>query len=209
MTKAQIFNLALGALLLQRTIVNTETDQSNECSVLNTHWDVALDKTLADLDLDATSTQAVLALNHDFTEDEDPEITLWDYAYTYPDDCVKFRRIQSEVTTDNRYTHIKKRTQIFDDVKVIFSNEIDAIAEYITNEVPLSTLSADTGMAIAYRLAHLSAPLIVGKGATELRKEIWGKYLVAKAEAQENDIVENFSFEEDDISSEFVAVRTS
>lgn len=208
-TKAQIFNLALGALLLERQITNTETDRSNECAVLNTHYATALGQTLEDMDLDSTSTQAVLAVAHDFTEDEDPDITLWDYAYTYPSDCVHFRRIQSEVVTDNRYTHIKKRTQIYGGVKVILSNEIDAIAEYITNEVPLSSLNSHAGIAIAYRLALLSAPLIVGKGAKALRDDIDKKYIVAKAEAQEQDKNENMAFEEEEITSEFVAERLS
>lgn len=201
-TKAQIFNLALGAMLLSRRIINTDTETSNENAVLNTHYDVAFQATLEDLDLDSTSTQATLALL-----EEDPT-DHWLYAYAYPSDCVFLRRIQSSAKTDCRSTHIEKRTAIHNGAKVIFTDQEDAVVEYISKNIPLSSLSATVGLAIAYRLAMLSAPLVTGKGAAKLVADIQAKYLIAKMEAQEQDRRENFNFEDDDVSSEFVAART-
>ena len=202
-TKAQIFNLALGALLLSRRIIDTDTETSNENTVLNTHYDTAFRATLEDLDLDGTASQKVLALI-----EEDP-IEFWKYAYTYPSDCLFLRRIQSSAVIDTRATHIPKRVAIHEGAKVIFTNQEDAIIEYISTDVPLSALTATTGLAIAYRLAMLSAPLITGKGAAKLVADIQAKYLIAKAEAQEQDRRENFNFNEDNVDSEFVAARTS
>ncbi len=202
-TKAQIFNLALGALLLSRRIIDTDTETSNENTVLNTHYDTAFRATLEDLDLDGTASQKVLALI-----EEDP-IEFWKYAYTYPSDCLFLRRIQSSAVIDTRATHIPKRVAIHKGDKVIFTNQEDAIIEYISTDVPLSALTATTGLAIAYRLAMLSAPLITGKGAAKLVADIQAKYLIAKAEAQEQDRRENFNFNEDNVDSEFVAARTS
>ena len=200
-TKAKIFNLALGALLLQKKISDPETDTSNENKVLGTHYDVAFQSTLEDLDLDSTSTEEVLALVA-----TDPN-TLWLYAYLYPANCAFFRRIQSVSEVDNRTTHISKRVSMYQGQKVIFTNEEDAIAEFIPHDISLTHLSANVGLAIAYRLAFLSSPLIVGKGALKLRESIKQDYLLAKGEAQEKDKRENFSFNDESIDSEFVEAR--
>lgn len=202
-SKAEIFNLALSALLLSRQIVDTDNDKSNECKVLNTHWKAALGATLQDLDLDSTSTPVTLEV---ITTDPND---LWKYAYKYPTNCAHLRRLQSCVDIDNRYTHITKRVAVHAGQKVILTNEDQAIAEIISTDVPLSSLSAQAGLALAYKLAVLSAPLITGKGAAKLRAEIQKEYLLAKAEAQEQDRLENANFTPDDIASEFVAERTS
>jgi hypothetical protein len=202
-SKAKIFNLALGALLLQRQVIDPETDKSNEAKVLLTYYDIAFRSTLEDLDLDSTSTQADLELI-----EEDPTDS-WGYAYKYPSDCAFFRRIQSSATVDNRTTHIPKRVAIHEGKKVIFTDQIEAIAEYISFDVPLASLSATAGLAIAYRLAILSAPLVTGKGAQKLMEMIEKKYVTTKAEAQKQDREENFSFNDDTVDSEFVETRMS
>ncbi len=108
---------------------------------------------------------------------------------------------------DNRSTHIAKRVGIFEGQKVIFCNEVDAVAEMIPYDVPLSALSANAGLAVAYRLAIMSAPLATGKGAQKLISDIEKKYITAKAEAQAQDERENFVFVDERISSEFVESR--
>lgn len=204
LTKAKIFNLALGALLLQRRIIDTATDQSNECNVLNTHWEMALDTALEDMDLDSTSTTGTLALIEEDPNDD------WNFAYGYPLDCVLFRRIRSLAGSapDNVSSHIPKLIQLHDGQKVIFTDEVEAIGEWITNDVPITSLSSLAGMVIAYKLASLSCPLIVGKGASKLRQEIDAKYVIYKAEALEHDRRENHNFNEAVVDSEFVAART-
>lgn len=202
-SKAKIFNLALGALLLQRRVTDADTDPSNEAKVLLTHYDVALNATLEDLDLDSTSTEEILELI-----EADPNDN-WLYAYKYPTNCAFLRRLQSPVLTDNRTTHIPRRVAIHNGVKVIFTDKEEAVAEYVSYDVPLNSLSATAGLAIAYRLAMLSAPLITGKGAKALIDSIEKKYIATKAEAQEQDRRENFNFVDDDIASEFVEARTT
>jgi hypothetical protein len=76
-------------------------------------------------------------------------------------------------------------------------------------DVPLSILSANAGLAVAYKLAMLSAPLIVGKGADRLMKTIQANYVMAKASAQEKGALENYSAQSDALQSEFVSARTS
>jgi len=207
-TKAQIYNLALGALLLQRRITDTETDTSNECRVLNTHWDAAFALSLQDMDLDSTSTQVTLELLEDMSESVDAT-KQWNYGYQYPTDCMFLRRIQSGAVTDNRYTHIAKRVQIYMGERMIMTNQVEAVAEYISNEISVEHLSAPAGMAVAYKLASMAAPLATGKGAAKLISSIEQKYILSKAEAQSLDQRENVVFHDPATESEFVAERTS
>jgi hypothetical protein len=200
-TKPKIYNLALSSLLLAKEVVDVDTDKSNEVRVLNIHYDIALESTLKDLDLDSLSTPITLELIEELTEGP------WKFAYKYPSTCAFFRRIKSQAVTDTNRTHISKRVAMHNGQKVIFTNEEEAVAECIPNNIPLVALSSMAGMALAYQLAYLSAPLIVGKGAKALRDSLLQAYVVAKAEAQEDDARENFNYESDDIRSEFVAAR--
>lgn len=200
-TKEKIYNLALSSLLLAKEVANTDTDTSNEVRVLNTHWDTAFQSTLQDLDLDSLSTPITLELIAQLTEGP------WAYVYKYPNNCIFLRRIQSNVKTDTRRTHIAKITGVYQGQKAIFTNEYQAIIECIPKDVPLAALTPMAAMAIAYMLAFLAAPLITGKGADKLRDKLQQNYQMAKTKAQETDGQENFNYESDDVRSEFVAAR--
>lgn len=201
-TKASIFNLALNALLLQRRIVDADTDSSNEAKVLRTNWDVAFWSTLEDLDLDSTSVQETLALVATDPNDD------WGYAYKYPVKCAFFRRILSGEIVDNRTTHIPKIVRIYNGERAIFTNEAEAVGEFISADMNPNLLSAQAGMAVALRLARMSSPLITGKGAQKLMESLEKQYIIAKTEAQEQDRRENFNYVDEAIESEFVEART-
>ena len=203
-TQAGIYNLALSALLLGKEVTNVSTDKSNEVRVFNIHWDTALNSTLKDLDLDSLSSPVTLELIEEL--EDNPH---WKFAYKYPTNCAFLRRIQSCVLNDTRRTHIPKRIGIHNGIKAIFTNEYNAVAEIIPKNASLAMLNENAALAVAYRLAHLSAPLITGKGSRTLRDEIYKSYLIFKAEAQEDDARENFNYEDDATLSEFVAERLS
>lgn len=200
-SKEDIFNLALSALLLQRRVTNADTDQSNEVKVLRSVWEPALASALEDLDLDSLSSQIDLELI-----EEDPN-RYWKYAYKYPTNCAKFRRLQSCAIKDNRDTQIPKRVGIHDGEKAIFTNLWQAVAEYIPKDVPLSAFSATAGIVLAYKLAILSAPLVTGKGAKDLIAKLTDNYKIFKAEAQEQDRDENHRFEDPVMESDMVRAR--
>lgn len=212
-TQATIYNLALQALLLTREIINPATDKSNEAKVLNQLWPIAFKTSLMDMNLDSTATQTDLELLHDFTTDpiniNGRQGPVWKYAYKYPDNCAFFRRIVSCNVIDDKSTHHPKRVLIWNNKKTIFANEQYAIGEMIQINFPLQTLSAPAGQAMAYYLAMMSAPLIVGKGAKALRESIEKMYAMLKAIAQEQDANESFSFQRDENMSEFVKTRLS
>jgi hypothetical protein len=91
---------------------------------------------------------------------------------------------------------------------VIYTNEVDAVGEYIRSDLNLSSLNASAGLALAYRLAFLSSSLIVGKGALNIRKDVQATYAFYKVEAQEQDRLEGETFDDLAVDSEFVQART-
>lgn len=203
-TKTKIYNLALSAMLLSRQVSDVESDTvTNEVRILNQFWEEALTSTLQELDLDGLSQELELELLATLDDD------LWTYVYKYPSRCAFLRRLKSGARTDTSRTHIDKRTGIYNGQKVIFTNEYQAIAECITDDVTLNVLSSPAGLAVAYKLAFLSTPLTVGKGAKTLRQEIYQSYLISLGEAQELDKLENFSYDPAYVRSEFVAERLS
>ena len=203
-TKEKIYNLALSALLLSEEVIEISTSKSNNISILNRFYDIAFASTLQDLDLDSTSEPITLELIEELGDDYN-----WDYVYKYPSNCIFLRRIKSSAVTDNKSTHISKRVAQYEGQKAIFTNEYQAVAECIPKDLSLESLSPMAGLAVAYKLAILSAPLAVGKGAKTLRKEINDNYIIAKTEAQETDSLENFNYESDWQRSEFVEARLS
>jgi len=201
--KNKAYNFALSALLLSREVTDTESDKSNEVKVLNTFWKDALTSCLEELDLDSLTEIIPLELLAD-------DLTgPWQYVYKYPNRCAFLRRIQSHVETDTASTFIDKRVQLFQGQKAIYTNHYQAVAECIPNDVALESLTTSAGFAISYKLAWLAAPLITGKGAKALREEIYKLYMLAIEEAREHDKMENYSYRDPIVASEFVAARLS
>lgn len=202
-SKVEIYNITLSALLLSRQVVDTETDKTNEVKVLNTFWDTALSSTLQDLDLDSTVQDVTLELIESLENEE------WNFVYKYPSDCAFLRRISSGHNVDNESTHIPKKISLRDNKKVIYTDKENAVGKCIMKDLPLSYLSPMTSLALAYRLALLSAPLLVGKGAMKLQEKLNLQYIQAKIEAQETDNKENFNYEASWLRSDFVRTRLS
>lgn len=199
--KTKIFNLALGALLLQKELTNADSDTSKEARILRTHWEPAFFAALAELDLDSTMSTVTLELLA--TDPND----LWAFVYKYPSTCAFMRRIVSAVTKDDDSTAIKKNTGVYSGKKAIFTNEQYAMIEMIPKDVPLISLNAEAGLAVAYKLAYLSAPFFVGKGARLIRDQINHEFLTNKLLAQANDKSENHNFESAALQSPFVRAR--
>lgn len=200
--KVTIFNLALDALLLTTRIIDADTDTIPQAKVLRQMYPIALAKTLGDLDLNATATKVELE-----QVDIDADNPHWQYAYKYPVNCAKFRRLVSPFVQDNATTRISSETATLDGIRIIYTNETEAWASIQGKDIPLSSLNASAGLALANQLAILCSSLIVGKGAADLRKSIQTNYILFKAEAQELDMEENIDTTPDEFSSEFVNAR--
>ena len=144
----------------------------------------------------------------------------WRFAYAYPQNCTFFRRLMPhhlvhewrkhrQTRRDIRSTQVPREIGTLNGRKVIFTNEHRAWGQYIPSDLNITTLSEPAAMAIAYKLAELAAPLVAGKGAGPLRKEIRDMYKVWRAEAMELDRLENATFDTDIELSEFVEARLS
>lgn len=201
--KTDIFNLALSALYLQKKIADSETDTSNETKTLQTHWKAAYWGGLAEMDLDHTAVTAPLALLV-----EEPN-SLWKYAYTYPADCVFIRRIINTKTTDDLETKVDRKVGIHEGDKVIFTNEYDAELEYISSDVLPQDLSVEAAMYIAYKLAMLAMPLIVGKDSKEVASALQVLKAQSFADAVAKDSKETNIYQPEYMRSEFVKARLS
>ena len=199
--KATIFNLALNALRLNYQTQDTENDSNPAVRVLRLMWVPAWNSALEDMDLNRTATKQVLEL----TTYTDP---YWKFVYKYPANCAKFRRICSNTPIDNFETEIPAATMTVQGVACIFTNQCNAMAEIIPNDIPFASITPNAGLAIAYRLAFMCSSLIVGKGAEALKKDIFEQYKEFKAEAQESDLNENLDYTPDEFNSEFVFART-
>lgn len=154
--KTKIFNLALAALSLQKRISNADTDSSTEALTLNVYWDLAFNSALQEMDLDSTSTSKALEL-----VEENPN-EYWSKAYLYPTDCVLLRRIKTGNLTDDEESKEDLRVEIYEGQKVIMTNKDAAEIEYISKDVPFSTLTAEAAHFISLRLAKLAIPLVAG-----------------------------------------------
>lgn len=202
-SKAQIFNLALDALLLQRRIVDAEADTSSEAKTLRLNYPLALEAALQEMDLDCAHITVTLEL---VTEDPNK---LWKYAYKYPSKCINFRRIVSEVRKDNLDSRVPHKTGTINNVKVVLTDQCEAEAEIIPEDLNLSVLPVHAIMAIAYKLAFMSASLNVGKGAKAIREEINNNFTASVMKAQAQDRGENDTFEDPLVNSTWVQARMS
>ncbi len=201
--KTDIFNLALSALYLQRRIADSETDTSNETKILQLHWKAAFYGGLTDLDLDATSTTAALGL---LSEDPDD---FWDYAYYYPADCVFLRRIVSDRLTDDTESFVDFKVARIGAEQVILTNQSEAKAEYITSNTLPQDLSIEAALYIAYKLARMALPLIIGKDSKNVATDLEAKYRQAFLDAAAKGAKETNIYQAEWSRSEFVKARLS
>lgn len=199
--KALIFNITLDALGLGYQTTDPDNDSNPNVKKIMLKYRLGLKKALADMDLQQTSTKVKLeklAKNH----------VHWDFVYKYPNKCVRFRKIVSPFPVDNKETLVPSATENIDKIKVVLTNQDEAYAEIIPEDINLDMLSPSAAMAVGNSIASLCGNLIVGsKGKDKVRKEILDAYRFYKAEAQAYDSDENVDYTPDEYKSSFVMAR--
>jgi hypothetical protein len=204
--KTGIFNLALSALFLQKKISDSETDVSKETLVLRSHWDAAWNIGLQELDTDSIAVTESLELLATAPDSN------WDYAYKYPNNCAFLRRVVPELggeVTDDTLSVIDRKITRYSGNKAIFTNEINAKAEYIPNDINPDDLNAEEALFIAYKLARMCLPLIIGKDSDNVAKLLEARYEQAHLDARAKSGKETSIYIEDWQRSEFVKHRLS
>lgn len=200
-TKSDIYELALTFLGISEQVVDIDTDPSNNVTILNANYEKSRKVALADMDLDSTATR--LKLTSSGTELVDP----WKYAYHYPSDCLKIRRIFSGVVVDDRGTHVDRLVRIVNGQKTILVDLKDASLDYITDKATPEMLNASAMEAMALKLAIFAGKVIKSGGIAAIQEDLEVLYARAKELAKGFDNEENFNPESDAKRSEFVQAR--
>jgi hypothetical protein len=199
-TDVQISNMALGFIGVSQFIANLTTEKSHEADVCSLYYPQALESTLADFDWPDATKYATLGLVTDNSALTTPYD--WIYAYRYPSDCIKVRRI---VTSLGRRDPNPPsfRIGVDDQGKLILTNDPFGVVEYTKSGNDPSLFSPLFTEAVAWRLAGFIAPSmtrIKGMLATcaQVYVAVLAKAKVAAANEGQQDI---------DPESDFIRAR--
>lgn len=153
-SKTEICNLALGHLGQSKRISNVDTQTTPEAAACKLFYDYALETILREIDWPFATKIADLAVVA-----ENPT-TTWGYAYRYPSDCIKIRRIPSALLTDTSETRIPFAESFDGSGNLIYCSEANAKLEYTSLVVSVTLYPSDFIMALSYFLASLIAPSV-------------------------------------------------
>lgn len=198
-TKTSIGNIALTNISSKNRISNLETDESTEAKTLRVYYDEALKFVLTDVDWGfATARKALAQLSEDAPID-------WDYVYTYPNDCLKARRVfQSTRRTGTEKIPFEVTLNADKTIKVIMTDVSPAYLRYTANISDPSLFPAGFVNCFAWYLAYLISYALTKK--TSVRDFCMKEYEKAKLKAEVSDAEEQDYDEMPD--SEFIRERS-
>lgn len=177
-SKIEIWNRALSNIGVKQ-FVQSESENSNEASVLGVHWDAAVRKTLTDHPWPFARAYRTLAL-----VEQDPN-TDWSYSYRYPSDCLMIRRILTDFGRTDPFPPPFTTGQD-DQGRLVYTDQPDAVIEYTTSIIEPERFDTAFEEALVWYLSYLCAlPLSripdMSKFAHSLYKEA---IITASAKAQ-------------------------
>jgi len=198
-SKTAICNLALTHLNQGIEINDLEQDETAAARAFRRVYDTALGATLQAFEWPFASKQAGLALVTD-----DVAGGEWAYAYAYPVDCLHFRRILGlskahSIPHDGsggggrvpyKFSQLPG-AQAGADVKVILTNQSEAVGEWTKRETDPSRYPDDFMLALSFHLAYLVAPRLGGETSDKLRQNSLNLFqfhlarAIARADAEE------------------------
>lgn len=148
-SKIEIWNRALSNIGVKQ-FVQSESENSNEASVLGVHWDAAVRKTLVDHPWPFARAYRTLALI-----EQDPS-TDWAYSYRYPTDCLMVRRIVSE---NGRTDPFPPPFAIGQDDQggLIYTDYPDAVIEYTKSVTEPERFDVAFEEALVWYLSYMCA----------------------------------------------------
>ncbi len=179
-SKVTLCNMAIAALGAGDLIVAL-TERSAEARACSLFYEETLKEVLRDFSWPFATKVATLSLVEENPSDE------WAYAYRYPVDCVKARRILSGLRNDTRATRVPTRLYADDAGNLIYADQPDAQLEYTMLSSDPSRYPADFNAAFSFLLAVRIAPLVTGGDAFDIMPKVQKLYelqiLKAKANA--------------------------
>lgn len=176
----EIANLALSHLGTGKEITALTTENSAEARAVRRFYETTRDAILRDFPWPFATKTFTLGLV------ESTPTTEWDYSYTYPSDCIYFRRILSGIRNDTRASRIPYRIIHADASSLIYTDEQNAVSEYTMRVTDSARFSADFVMALSWRLASYMAARVTAGDRFRLGEKAMKFYLFELGKAQAN-----------------------
>lgn len=169
LSKAAICNVALSYIGAGKQISSLTEVGSTAASTCNLHYDAARKEVLQELNWPFARKYVDLGLVA-----EDPT-TEWGYAYRYPSDCLKVRRIVTGIRNDPNPPPFEIGQD--DQGKLIYTDQDEATIEYTKDEENYARFDAMFDDALSWKLGGKIAPSLSKlKGAVDLCMK---QYLIA------------------------------
>lgn len=198
-SSTEICNLALSHLVVGKEIANLETESSPEASACRRYYNTVRKQLLRDFSWPFAIKVASLSLVA-----ENPT-TEWAYSYRYPADCIKSKRIISGTRNETRQSRVPYQVVHDSTGRLIYTDQQDAVLQYIKNIEDTGQFFADFTMAMSFRLAFYIAPRVTGGDPFKLGERALKMYQVEIQRAQAN--AANEQQDEEAPDSEFVRMR--
>jgi hypothetical protein len=158
-SKSDICNQALSNIEISQFVSNIDTDRSNEAIVCKRWYDISVDVALRRCDWNFARRRVALALL------ATPVPSEWAYTYVYPTDCLVVRRLQPfgihwPTKSQKILFEPAGENQVGADVRVIYTNQAEAVAVYTKRLTDPSLFDPDFVLALGYLLAaNIALPL--------------------------------------------------
>ncbi len=167
--------------------IDASSETSEEARTLRVFWDLAREKCLTGFAWPfAKKVQALSLIEEDPTDE-------WGYSYAYPSDAASINKIQSGLEIDTRSSVIPYDVANNGDTKLIYTNEVDAVAEYTLNLTSTAAYTSEFVEALSYLLASYSAMKLARSNQEKMKSQLYSLYKLSLDQAKSNSINETQS----------------
>lgn len=170
--KTDVANLALGRLGVSLSIVDLETENSNQAKIIRRHLRMSLDTLLEAHDWSFASTNQALALVQDYSNNLSAS-GGWRYAYSLPADCAVLREISRDgiFSRMNQYEDEKEKWEEYYSVTgpAIYCDIADAYGRYTVRLNDDFAFPTHFGRALAAQLSMDIAPSLITQNYAKIK----------------------------------------
>jgi hypothetical protein len=183
-SRVAIYNMALSRLGTRARVADPDED-SVEAQNLSVWFDAARDSALRAHDWNFARRYLVLAENGSVTPP-----SVWGYAYSFPNDCIRFRGILPDMRPAVRFEVASALDGGSNRVKVIFSNAAQAEGWYTARIEDTELWDAGFTAAMAAVLAaHVALPITQNESIAKAKQAEAQQALMEAAAADANEAV--------------------
>jgi hypothetical protein len=175
-----VANFALAHLGQTNKIMDLDTETSNAANLANLFMDNVINQVLRDFDWPFARVYTVLGLVSEKPTQE------WGYAYSYPSDCVAFRKIASGQVWESSEEKIRHQIYNSGNSKLIYTDQPNASGVYTKLISSPDYWDGDFFVAASFLLAHRMAPGMTGSDVFQKGKRALEEYYDALRTAKYN-----------------------